>query len=193
MPERARKLSEIMKEMSETLLRNPGGVPSSEAAHVALFFANVAWNESVGLDHAREGYRNVWETIEAENPALWNEFKSSDTDAMIDELIRYKKAHYPDDRRRILTCGIPDGKVRVEWLNPAAPGVDSKWEMQLYGLVRTGQKDKAIRLLQDTRRMTRSEASDLLSELFTKEDEQRKRKKKAIGVDGTMLMLHPPQ
>ena len=70
MPAQPRKLSEIMKEMSETLLRKPGGVPSSEAAHVALFFANVAWNESVGLDHAREGYRNVWETIEAENPAL---------------------------------------------------------------------------------------------------------------------------
>ena len=56
MPDQPRKLSEIMKEMSETLLRNPSGVPSSEAAHVALFFANVAWNESVGLDHAREGY-----------------------------------------------------------------------------------------------------------------------------------------
>ena len=154
-----RKLSEIMKEMSETLLRNPDAVPSSEAAHVALFFANVAWNESVGLDHAREGYRKVWETIEAENPELWNEFRSDDINAMIDELVRYKQTHYPDDRRRILTCGIPDGKVRVEWLNPAAPGVDSKWEMQLYGLVRTGQRDKAIRFLQDTRRMTRSEAS----------------------------------
>ena len=45
MPEQTRKLSEIMKERSETLLRNPGGVPSSEAAHVALFFANVVWNE----------------------------------------------------------------------------------------------------------------------------------------------------
>lgn len=56
MPEQPRKMSEIMKEMSETLLRNPGGVPSSEAAHVALFFANVAWNESVGLAHAREGF-----------------------------------------------------------------------------------------------------------------------------------------
>jgi hypothetical protein len=165
MPEQARKLSEIMKEMSETLLRNPGGVPSSEAAHVVLFFANVAWNESVGLDHAREGYRNVWETIEAENPALWNEFKSSDIDAMIDELIRYKKAHYPDDRRRILTCGIPDGKVRVEWLAPAAPGVDSKWEMQLYGLVRTRQNDKAIRFLQETREMTRSEASKRVAQI----------------------------
>jgi hypothetical protein len=159
MPEQARKLSEIMKEMSETLLRNPCGAPSSEAAHVALFFANVAWNESVGLGQARDGYRNVWETIEAENPALWDEFKSSDVNALIDELIRYKQAHYPNDGRRILTCGIPDGKVRVEWLNPAAPGVDSKWEMQLYGLVRTGQRDKAIRFLQDTRRMTRSEAS----------------------------------
>ena len=59
MPEKERKLSEIMKEMSETLLRNPGGAPSSEAAHVALFFANVAWNESVVIDGAREGYRNV--------------------------------------------------------------------------------------------------------------------------------------
>ena len=165
MPEQPRKLSEIMKEMSELLLRNTRGVPSSEAAHVALFFANVAWNESVGLDHAREGYRNVWETIEAENPALWNEFKSSDTDAMIDELIRYKKAHYPDDRRRILTCGIPDGKIRVEWLNAAAPGVDSKWEMRLYGLVRTSKREEAIRFLQETRRMTRNEASRRVSEI----------------------------
>ena len=158
MPEQARKLSEILKEMAETLLRNPGGVPSSEAAHVALFFANVAWNESVGLDHPRDGYRNVWEAMEAENPALWDELKSRDTDALIDELVRYKQAHYPDDRRRILTCGIADGKVRVEWLAPAAPGVDSKWEMQLYGLVRTGQKERAIRFLQDTRRLTRKEA-----------------------------------
>ncbi len=165
MPEKVRKMSEIMKEKSEMLLRNPGGVPSSEAAHVALIFANVAWNESVGLDHPRDGYRNVWETIEAENPALWNEFKSNDVNALIDELVRYKKAHYPDDRRRILTCGIPDGKVRVEWLNAAAPGVDSKWEMQLYGLVRTGQKDKAIRFLQDTRRMTRSEASKRVGQI----------------------------
>jgi len=152
-------MSEIMKEMSERLLRDPGGVPSSEAAHVALLFANIAWNEAVGLDPAREGCRKVWETIEASNPALWNEFKSNDIDAMIDELVRYKQKHYPDDRRRILTCGIPDGKVRVEWLNAAAPGIDSRWEMQLYGLVRTGERDKAIRFLQETRRMSRAEAT----------------------------------
>ena len=158
MAKRPRKMSEIMKDMSEILLRDPRKVPSSEAAHVALFFANLAWNETVGLDHPREGYRSAWETIEAENPELWNELTSNDIDAMIDELVQYKKAHYPDDRRRILTCGIPDGKVRVEWLPAAAPGVDVKWETRLYGLVRTGARDQAIRLLQETRGLSRAEA-----------------------------------
>jgi hypothetical protein len=159
------KMSEIMKEMSETLLRHPSGVPSSEAAHVALFFANVAWNESVGLGDSRTGNRKVWETIEAENPELWNEFRSNDIDAVIDELVRYKKEHYPDDRRRILTCGIPAGKIRVEWLNAAAPGVDARWEMRLYGLVRTGEREKAIRFLQETRSLSRAEAMKRVAEV----------------------------
>ena len=152
-------MSEVLKEMSEVLLSNPHAPPTSEAAHVALLFANVAWNECVGLDHSREGYRNVWEEIEADNPTLWNEFKSNDIDAMIDELVEYKQGHFPDDKRRILGCGIPDGKIRVEWLNAAAPGVDSKWEMQLYGLVRTGARQEAIRFLQETRKMSRAEAA----------------------------------
>jgi hypothetical protein len=158
MPEQP-KLSEIMKEMAETLLRNPSAEPSSEAAHVALIFANVAWNECVGMDVARGGYRSAWKNIEAHNPELWNELKSNNIDAMIDDLVQYKKAHYPDDRRRILVCGmVESGNVHVEWLNPAAPGVDCQWEMRLYGLVRTGRKDDAIKFLQETRRMSRSDA-----------------------------------
>ena len=58
-------------------------------------FANLAWNETVGLGYAIEGYRSRWETIEADNPELWNELKSNDVDAMIDELVRFKKDHYP--------------------------------------------------------------------------------------------------
>ena len=107
MPRQPRKMSDVLKEMSEVLMSNPHKPPTSEAAHVALFFANVAWNECVGLGHAREGCRNVWEEIEADNPTLWNEFKSNDIDGMIDELVQYKQEHFPDDKRRILTCGIP--------------------------------------------------------------------------------------
>jgi hypothetical protein len=158
-------MSEILKEMSEMLLRDPRKPPSSEAAHVALFFANVAWNECVGLDHARESYRNVWEEIEADNPTLWNEFESNDIDAIIDELAQYKQEHFPDDQRRILTCGILDGKVRVKWLPAAAPGVDPKWEMQLYGLVRAGQKEKAIQFLQETRSMSQAKAAQKVAKI----------------------------
>ena len=159
-----RKMSDIMQEMAERLIRNPAGAPSSEAVHVALFFANVAWNECVGLDHARDGYRKVWESIEANNPALWNESKSNDIDGMVDELVQYKKAHYPDDRRRILVCGgTPEGNIHVEWLASAAPGVDAKWEMQLYGLVRTGDEEQAIGFLKKTRGMSRAEAKIMVA------------------------------
>ena len=159
MTAKPKKMSEILKEMSERLLRNPAATHSSEAAHVALMFANIAWNETVGLAHGREGYRSAWETIEAENPEMWSEFKSNDVNAMIDELKQFKEQRYPDDQRRILSCGIPNGKVRVEWLDAAAPGVDSKWEMKLYGLVRVGDREEAIQLLQETRRMSRSDAA----------------------------------
>ena len=159
MTQKTQKMSEIMKEMSERLLRHPDAAHSSEAAHVALMFANIAWNKSVGLGQPLEGYRSAWEMIEAENPEMWSEFKSNDVDGMIDELIEYKQQHFPDDQRRILTCGIPDSKIRVEWLPPAGPGVDSKWEMRLYGLVRTGDRQEAIEYLRKTRRLSRQDAT----------------------------------
>ena len=114
---------------------------------------------TAGLVHAREGYRSAWEVIEAENPEMWSEFKSNNVDAMIDELKEFKEQRYPDDRRRILTCGIPDGAIRVQWLAAAAPGVDTQWEMRLYGLVRSGEREKAIQFLQETRRMSPSDAA----------------------------------
>jgi len=154
-----RKMSDIMEEMMEQLLRDPKATPSAEASHVALFLANAAWNECVGLGGEREGYHNVWQAIEAEKPDLWDELKSRDIDAMIDELVEYKKTHFPDDRRRILTCGgTPGGTIRVEWLSPAAPGEDAQWETHLYGLVKTGAEKEAIRFLKKTRKMSQQEA-----------------------------------
>jgi hypothetical protein len=159
------KLSDIMKEMAERLLRHPSKVPSSEAATVALLFANVAWNECVGLVHDREGFRKVWETIEADNPELWNELESNDINAMIDELVRYKQNRSPDDDRRNLTFGIPDGKILVKWLPPVAPGVDARWEMRQFGMVRTGDREQAIRFLKDTERISRNKAMKRVAEI----------------------------
>jgi hypothetical protein len=158
MTDQARNMSEIIKEMSQLVLRHRRKVPSSEATHVAVFFANAVWNESVGLAGSRENYCHVWETVEAENPELWIEFKSNDINAMIDELVKYKKAHHPNDRRRILVCGIHQSSVRVEWIPEVAPGVDSRWEMALYGLIRAGAREEAIRVIQEMRGVSRGEA-----------------------------------
>jgi hypothetical protein len=64
-----------------------------------------------------------------------------------------------------LFCGTHDEKVRVEWLPPAAPGVDSRWEMQLYGLVRAGERREAIRFLQETRGLSRQEAANRVAKI----------------------------
>ena len=79
---------------------------------------------------------------------------------MIDESVAYKKAHFPEDRRRILICGgTPHSTIHVEWLPPAAPGVDVKWEMRLYGMVRAGRNEEAVRFLQETRKLSRDKAT----------------------------------
>ncbi len=98
---------------------------------------------------------------------MWSEFKSNDIDGMIDELIEYKQQHFPKDQRRILICGIPDGKIRVEWLPAVAPGVDSQWEMQLYGLVRTGEREQAIEFLRKTRRLSRKAAAEQVKNMVS--------------------------
>lgn len=165
MPDQLRKLSEIMKEMAESLLRDPRKVPSPEAVQVALLFTNIAWNESVGLDNGRDGIRNIWESIEAENPTLWNEFRPNDINNMFDGLVEFKKAHYPEDQRRILTCGMRDEALRIEWLTPVVPGVDSEWEMRLYGLVRAGRRIEAIKLLMETRRISVPEATKQIKKI----------------------------
>ena len=68
----------------------------------------------------------------------------------------------PDVRSedQILSCGgTPHSAIRVEWLPPAAPGVDAKWETQLYGMVRTGTEKEAIRFLKKTRKMSHQQAA----------------------------------
>ena len=84
----------------------------------------------------------MWETIEADKPDLWNELKSDDIDAMIDELVEYKKAlprrHAADSHLRQHPAW--DASCRMAGSRRAWGGFT--WEMELYGLVRTGERRK---------------------------------------------------
>ena len=109
------KLSAIVKNMAMTALKSSNSVPSSEAAHAALLFVQVAWNKSLGNNDAYRNYQGVLDILEESNPALWNEFITSDHGAILADLARYKEKHYPHDLRVIVMCGMREDNVHIEW------------------------------------------------------------------------------
>ena len=113
-----KKLSAVMKEMAETIIRvDSRQLPSAEAAHAALLLSNVAWNRSI-LKQMPD-YSQTLEVFESSNPDFWKELQTSDPEELIARLVEYKQATYPDDRRQIHVCGmVPGGKVHVEWTQP---------------------------------------------------------------------------
>lgn len=48
----------------------------------------------------------------------WAELVSSNSGRLIDELFEYKRAHFSNDGRRIITIGMnPEGNVQVQWVH----------------------------------------------------------------------------
>jgi len=107
------KMSDIIKELAFLSLRNPHAIPSSEAAHAALLFAQVAWNRELG--HDTPDYRELLNVFLRSNPNLWSELRSRDTEEMIEIMRKAKKQRYPMDRRVIVVSGMREQNVHVEW------------------------------------------------------------------------------
>ena len=110
-------MSEILKEMALSTLVRPQAIPSSEAASAALLLSHVAWNRANGDKIVDTAYRSVLADMEDSKPDFWKELKSNDPDAIIVELIAYKKRHYPQDSRKVAACSTINDKVRVEWID----------------------------------------------------------------------------
>jgi len=115
--DRERRLSEIIKEMALRLLKKPDAVPSMAAAETALLLASAAWNSASGEPGLRNHHREMLKKFDWGGASPWAELRSSDTDWLIVELVEYKQAHYPNDRRRIVAAGMsPEGKIQVQWV-----------------------------------------------------------------------------
>jgi hypothetical protein len=119
-----RKLSEIVKEMADRLLKDPAKDPSPAAAHTSLALACTAWNRALGDSSLDAAGDRLASTIIARIGSPWEELTSSDSDGLIAELVEYKRARYPGDTRRIVSYELtPDdshktafnARVRVHW------------------------------------------------------------------------------
>jgi hypothetical protein len=106
-------MSEIMKELALMGFRDPQAVPSSEAAHAALLFAQVAWTRALG--HDMQAYRELLKVFLRSNPNLWSELRSRDAESLIKIMRQAKEQRYLSDRRVIVVCGMREENVHVEW------------------------------------------------------------------------------
>jgi hypothetical protein len=162
------KLSEIMKEMAWTVLRDPAQ-PSSEAAHAALLLAHVAWNRSLGEEVSAASYRQVLARLEESFPPLWRELKGTDPEKMIESLVALKQARYPLDDRVIVVCGMRQGNVHVEWQDGQdvrdAHQTVQKHLRRLVELAMIGDEEEAVRHLGETAGLSNQEARQKVREL----------------------------
>jgi len=107
------KMSEILKELAQMSFRDPEAIPSSEAAHAALLFAQVAWNRALG--HDMHAYDEVLRAFLRSNPNLWSELRSCDAETLIEAMCQAKELRYAADRRVVVVCGMRGGNVHAEW------------------------------------------------------------------------------
>ncbi len=145
------KLSTIVKELAESVFRDPRAVPTTAAAHLALLIVHVAWNRAVGQPLPEAQYRPMLEVLEQTNPKLWDELADSNVERMIDRVDALKRARYPQDHRVIQVCGMRDGNVHVEWYEGRklreADAIATQHLVRLLELVMSGDDAEAVRHL----------------------------------------------
>ena len=107
------KMSEIIKELAQISFRDPHAIPSTEAAHAALLFAQVGWNRSLG--HDTNAYKEILRVFLRSNASLWSEFRSRDAETLIETMRQAKELRYPADHRVVVVCGMREENVHVEW------------------------------------------------------------------------------
>ena len=126
-PRRMQKMSKVILGLAEKVLAQPSEKTSSEGAAAALLLAHVAWNRAVDpLGGDQIGYyREVLAAFQAENPKCLRELKSTDCEALIQELTKLKLALYPTDDRIIRLCGLTERQtVHVEWHHRGIEGMN---------------------------------------------------------------------
>ena len=110
------KLSAIIKEMAQRILKEPDAGSSEVATTAALMLASAAWNIAIGYNAVRDQVRRMADQFDWEDITPWVELRSGDSERLVSELVDYKRAHYPNDLRRVVATQLDaEDKVRVHW------------------------------------------------------------------------------
>ena len=186
------KLSEIIKEMAQRLLKKPDAAASEPATAAVLMLAGAAWNSAIG-DHAmRDQHRKLVEQIDWDDVTPWAELRTADTEQLIAELVDYKREHYPNDLRRVVATGMsPESNVRVHWTEPdkivTAPFGAARSKVELPGARR--RHPIADKLVKKMNRYVRGKVVDLQAVMMGKKNAEELQK--TVATRGDLADFHP--
>ena len=111
------KLSQIIIEIAMQGLKDKK-YAESEVMHILMFLAHIAWNRHArSPDYLPRGkYLKHLKKFPISKQKLRDQLISNNWEEILTIMIDYKKHHFPDDTRVIMTCGTtPRGTFRVEW------------------------------------------------------------------------------
>jgi hypothetical protein len=121
------KLSKLILSLAQEALDKPTKDSSREAVTAALLLAHVAWNRVVDPlgGHQIGHYRKVLRALKAVNPKCLAELKTTDCEALIQDLVKIKAARFSADDRFIRVCGLTaESNVHVEWHHRGIEGTN---------------------------------------------------------------------
>lgn len=102
-------------ELAQCALKDPIS-PPAEAALLAVQFAWIAWNQSLGAETPTAYFDGVRKVVRAQGRSLWKHLRFPSAETAVEALCREKVIRFPGDNRLIVECTMtPDGTVRARW------------------------------------------------------------------------------
>jgi len=84
--------------------------------HPLMLLSGVAWKRASGESDYAVSYKADLEKFTISKTKLRKELVSTNWDMVLQRMIEYKLARFPDDKRFITLCAYtPHGSLRAEW------------------------------------------------------------------------------
>lgn len=112
-----KKLSEIIIEIALVGLKRQKDM-HSEVVHILVFLAHIAWNRDVrnGAYYTDGEYLSQIDSFDMPPKVFKKKLISTDWESLITKMIEYKRIHYPNDKRLIVSIGYTEREtLQVLW------------------------------------------------------------------------------
>ncbi len=113
------KMSDSLSAVATSGFRNPGAPQRESELAIALYYAQLAWNEANGDPVNSASIKQVRRQMGIPN-RLPSSFRTSDADVLLKQMVKYKQKHFPTDDRVIVAALFEDERLRVHWREACA-------------------------------------------------------------------------